>query len=157
MLLTNMLPGGGNGMFTLTATAVDVEGHEAVIGEPRGSSARTAPSRLPFGTIDTPRAGRNDLRHVRELRMGAHGQPRSIPVDGSTIDVYIDDVAVGHPTYGFARSDIQGLFPGYANTDTAVGFYTLDTTQLTTACTRFSGWCATTPARRRVLAAGSLR
>jgi len=45
--------------------------------------------------------------------------------------VYVDGVAVGHPTYGFARSDIQGLFPGYANTDTAVGFYMLDTTQLT--------------------------
>jgi hypothetical protein len=30
-----------------------------------------------------------------------------IPTDGSTIDVLIDNVPVGHPTYGFARADID--------------------------------------------------
>ena len=53
-----------------------------------------------------------------------------IPPDGSTIDVLLDGVVVGHPTYGFARSDIQTLFPGYANTDGAVGYFVIDTTTM---------------------------
>jgi hypothetical protein len=57
-------------------------------------------------------------------------QPNSIDVDGSTIQVYIDNVAVGHPDYGHPRADIQALFPGYANTNTAVGAYVIDTTTL---------------------------
>ena len=128
MLLTNTLPGGGNGPFTLTATAVDVEGHEAVIGERRIVSQNSG-SPLPFGTIDTPRQGQTVSGTVVNFGWALTAQPRSIPVDGSTIDVYVDGIMVGHPTYGFARSDIQGLFPGYANTDTAVGFYVLDTTK----------------------------
>ena len=130
MLLTNMLPGGGDGTFTLTVTAVDVEGHEAVIGQ-RRIVGQNSDAPLPFGTIDTPLQGQTVSGTFVNFGWALTGQPRSIPVDGSTIDVYIDGVAVGHPTYGFARSDIQGLFPGYANTDTAVGFYMLDTTQLT--------------------------
>jgi len=45
-----------------------------------------------------------------------------IPTDGSTIDVLIDDVPVGHPTYGFARADIDALLPGYTNSGGAVRF-----------------------------------
>jgi hypothetical protein len=54
-----------------------------------------------------------------------------IPPDGSTITVLIDNVPVGHSTYGFARADIDSLFPGYANSGGAVGFYLIDTTTLT--------------------------
>jgi hypothetical protein len=32
--------------------------------------------------------------------------------------------------YGYSRSDIQALFPGYANTDSSVGVFLLDTTAL---------------------------
>jgi hypothetical protein len=129
MLLTNMLPGGGNGTFTLTVTAIDLEGHEVTIGQ-RRIVCQNNLALLPFGTIDTPRQGETVSGTFVNFGWALTGQPRSIPVDGSTIDVYIDGVFVGHPTYGFARSDIQGLFPGYANTDTAVGFYVIDTTQL---------------------------
>src|SRR5205085_1775865 len=58
-------------------------------------------------------------------------QPKVIPFDGSTIDVLIDDVVVGHPTYAFSRPDVDTLFPGYANTGRAVGYYVIDTTTLT--------------------------
>jgi hypothetical protein len=34
-----------------------------------------------------------------------------IPTDGSTIDVLIGNVPVGHSTYGFARADIDALSP----------------------------------------------
>ncbi|MEX2662874.1 MAG: hypothetical protein WD227_13165, partial [Vicinamibacterales bacterium] len=50
--------------------------------------------------------------------------------DGSTIGVYIDDVFVGRPRYGLFRSDIAGMFPGYANTNGAVGYFDVDTRTL---------------------------
>jgi hypothetical protein len=37
---------------------------------------------------------------------------------------------VGHPVYNLYRSDIATLFPGYANTSGAVGYFVLDTTTL---------------------------
>jgi hypothetical protein len=58
------------------------------------------------------------------------GSGFTIPVDGSTIDVVIDGVVVGHPTYGLFRADIAALFPGYTNSDGAVGYFTIDTTML---------------------------
>ena len=54
----------------------------------------------------------------------------AIPTDGSTIQVYVDGAALGHPVYNQYRSDIATLFPGYANTDGAVGYFVLDTTAL---------------------------
>jgi hypothetical protein len=50
-------------------------------------------------------------------------------VNGSTISVYIDNVAVGHPVYNNPRSDIEALFPGLNNTDGAVGYFYIDTTK----------------------------
>jgi hypothetical protein len=51
----------------------------------------------------------------------------AIPVDGSTIDVVIDNVIVGHPTYNLFRGDVAALFPNYANTNGAVGYFVIDT------------------------------
>jgi hypothetical protein len=53
-----------------------------------------------------------------------------IPTDGSTIWVFVDGVSLGHPSYGHLRTDIATLFPGYANSNGAVGYYYLDTTKL---------------------------
>ena len=39
-------------------------------------------------------------------------------------------VYVAMPTYGFDRADIAALFPGYANTNSAVGYFTIDTRTL---------------------------
>ena len=57
-------------------------------------------------------------------------QPTAIPKDGSTIQVYVDGAALGQPVYNQYRSDIATLFPGYANTNEAVGYFVLDTTGL---------------------------
>ena len=131
MLLSNMLPNGGNGTFTLVIRAEDVEGHTAIIGE-RRIVGRNSQATVPFGTIDTPRqgetvSGRQYINFGWALTPGAF----MIPPDGSTITVLIDNIAVGHPTYGFARADIDSLFPGYSNSGGAVGFYIIDTTALT--------------------------
>lgn len=129
MLLTNMLPGGGNGVFTLHAFARDFDGHATLLGS-RTVTARNNAATLPFGTIDTPLQGETVSGTIVNFGWALTPQPAMIPVNGSTIGVYIDGIYAGHPVYGNARADIQQLFPGYANTGGAVGYFTLDTTQL---------------------------
>jgi hypothetical protein len=53
-----------------------------------------------------------------------------IPLDGSTITVWVDGLPVGHPVYNNYREDIAGLFPTLANAGGAVGYFHLDTTAL---------------------------
>ena len=60
-----------------------------------------------------------------KLRFQAHFR-----IGKCSITVVIDGVSVGHPVYGNFRSDIANLFPGYANSAGAVGFFHLNTTTL---------------------------
>jgi hypothetical protein len=53
-----------------------------------------------------------------------------IPIDGSTIRVLIDGVAVGTADYNHFRPDVAAAFPGLQNSNGAVGFRILDTTTL---------------------------
>lgn len=129
MLLTNMLPAGGNGTFTLHAFARDFDGHDVLLGS-RTITARNSDARLPFGTIDTPEQGATVSGTVVNFGWALTPQPAIIPLDGLTIGVYIDGAFAGHPVYNNARDDIRALFPGYRNTDGAVGYFVLDTTQL---------------------------
>jgi hypothetical protein len=128
MLLPNMLSGQGNGPFTLYAH--DPEGHVTLLGSKAITCTNAAATR-PFGTIDTPAQG----HFVSGSAYNVFGwaltpQPGTIPTDGSTLQVYVDGVPLGHPTYDLYRSDIATLFPGYANSDGAVGLFVLDTTTL---------------------------
>ena len=130
LLLTNMLPSRGNGTFTVHAFATDVEGRTTLIGS-RTITCDNANATKPFGTIDTPEQGAtvSGSAYVNfGWALGA--QNNVIPTNGSTITVFIDGVPVGRPQYGFQRSDIETLFPGHANTSSAVGFYVIDTTKL---------------------------
>jgi hypothetical protein len=129
MLLTNMLPDAGNGLFTLWAVARDVEGHTAVLGS-RRIIARNREATLPFGTIDTPRQGETVSGTIVNFGWALTPPPHVIPFDGSTIGVYVDGVFRGRPVYNNPRADIIALFPGYANTNGAVGHFHLDTTTL---------------------------
>jgi hypothetical protein len=128
MLLTNYLPNQGNGKFVLHAYAYDIEGNRAILGK-KTITCDNANSVMPFGTIDTPAQG-GVASGSAFMNWGwvLTPQPNSIPLDGSTLVVFVDGVPVGNVTYGFARSDIQALFPGYMNTDIAVGYFVLDTT-----------------------------
>jgi hypothetical protein len=128
-VLTNMLPGGGNGTYRFLVYADDVEGHRALIGT-RTITCSNARATLPFGSIDTPGQGATVSGTVVNFGWALTPKPAAIPFDGSTIDVLIDGVVVGHPTYGFARADIDSAFPGYANTGRAVGYFSIDTTKL---------------------------
>ena len=134
-LLTNELPatGGmalGNGSYRLHALATDPEGLSTDIGD-ASITVNNAGSNLPFGTIDTPGQGAT-VSGSAYVNFGwaLTPQPACIATNGSTITVYIDNLPVGHPTYNQPRSDIQTLFPGYCNTNGAVGFFMIDTTKL---------------------------
>jgi glucose/arabinose dehydrogenase len=130
MLLTNMLPGGGNGSYTLRAWAVDSDGARTLLGS-RAVSASNATATKPFGTIDTPGQGQT-VSGATYVVFGwtLTPLPGAIPKNGSTIQVFVDGAPVGHPTYNLYRADIAALFPGYANSDGAVGFFDVDTTAL---------------------------
>ena len=128
MMLTNFLPSGGNGTFTLQAVAVDVEGKETILGS-KTIIADNAHAVKPFGAIDTPIQG-GTISGNKFTNWGwvLTPQPNKIPINGSTLNVWIDGVIIGHPTYNVSRPDIEGLFTGYANSSGAGGYFNLDTT-----------------------------
>jgi hypothetical protein len=128
MLLTNFLPNGGNGIYTLSAVSRDGEGNEVLLGQKTimGDNVNAV---KPFGTIDTPfQGGAASGSSFLNFGWALTPPPNAIPLDGSTIQVWVDGVALGHPVYDNYRADIASLFPTYANADGAVGYFYLDTT-----------------------------
>jgi uncharacterized repeat protein (TIGR01451 family) len=130
LVLTNMLPGRGNGTFRLHAYAEDNQGRQALLGS-RTIVAQNATAIAPFGTIDAPGQG----EAIRGQAYPIFGwaltpQPKQIPRDGSTIAVYIDGRLVGPVVYNQYRSDVAALFSEMRNADGAVGYRWLDTTTL---------------------------
>jgi hypothetical protein len=128
MMLTNFLPNGGNGTFQIHAVAMDTEGKQVSLGT-KTIIVDNANAVKPFGAIDTPTQG-GIAAGSGFINWGwvLTPQPKSIPTDGSTINVWVDGVNLGHPTYNIYRSDIARLFPGYNNSSGAAGYFILDTT-----------------------------
>jgi hypothetical protein len=128
MLLTNFLPNGGNGNYTLYAKAIDAEGHTVTLGSKR-ITVDNANAVKPFGAIDSPDQG-GTAKGSSYINWGwvLTPKPNKIPIDGSTIKVYVNGVKIGKPKYNLYRSDIASLFPGYANSNGAIGKFILNTT-----------------------------
>jgi hypothetical protein len=135
-LLTNELPnsndqtGIGNGTYTLHILVTDNTGQTTDIGSTTFGAAN-AGSIIPFGTIDTPTPGQTVSGTIVNFGWALTPQPNLIPLNGSTIWVFIDNVRVGNPVYSQYRADIATLFPGLQNSNGAVGYYYIDTTKLT--------------------------
>jgi hypothetical protein len=136
MVLTNMLPDltlgrpvGGNGAFRLHAYAYDMEGLPTYLGAKRITTNNAASSK-PFGSIDTPNQGGTISGSAYTVFGWALSPRGTIPANGSTITVFVDGVARGNPVYNNFRADIASSFPGYANSNGAVGYFILNTTQL---------------------------
>jgi len=131
MLLTNYLPNQGNGTFTLYAEATDKEGKMVTLGS-KTIICDNANAVKPFGAIDTPdKGGIASGESYVNFGWALTPQPNTIPIDGSTILVWVDGFPLGHPVYNKFRSDVADLFPGYNNSNGAGGHFYLDTTKYT--------------------------
>jgi hypothetical protein len=84
---------------------------------------------LPFGVFDTPTDGAVVRSSIPVSGWALTPPPKTIPKDGSAITVWVDGEPLGHPVYNVYRSDIAQLFPGYNNSEGAVGYFSLDTTK----------------------------
>ena len=135
-LLTNELPnntgqsGLGNGTYNLHVLVTDNASQQVDLGI-RTITVNNAISVLPFGTVDTPTQG-GTASGTTFVNFGwaLTPNPNIIPIDGSSIWVFIDNLPVGHPVYNNYRADIASLFPGLQNSMGAVGYYYIDTTTL---------------------------
>lgn len=127
MLLSNFFPGSGNGQFTLHAIATEIEGNTVSLGS-KTITLDNANAVKPFGAIDTPEQG-GTASGSKFINWGwvLTPQPNKIPFDGSGITVWVDGAIVGNPTYNIYREDIANFFPGYANSQGAIGYFYLDT------------------------------
>jgi len=135
LMLTNGLPnngsptGLGNGTYTLHAIATSIDGKTFELGT-KTINCDNGDATIPFGAIDTPGQGETVSGTIVNFGWALTPQPYSIPTDGSTITVTVDGVTLGHPVYNQYRSDIATGFPGYANANGAVGYFSIDTTTL---------------------------
>lgn len=123
-ILTNMLPGGGNGTFTIHAVAFDANGGVKDIGQ-KTIQVNNATAVKPFGAIDSPASGETATgTNYVNSGWALTPQPSFIPYDGSTIKVWVDSQQLpGHLTYSMSRPDVAALLPGYANSNYAGGQY----------------------------------
>lgn len=128
LLLTNTLPGNGNGTFQLHAYAVDQEGNQFKLGTKR-IVVDNVHSVKPFGAIDTPAPGETINGSITNSGWALTPQPASIALDGSTVWVNIDGIDVAHPLFGSLRPDVASVFPGRANTNTSGGQFVLDSSK----------------------------
>ncbi|HLP61163.1 MAG TPA: hypothetical protein VK186_20140 [Candidatus Deferrimicrobium sp.] len=130
IMLTRNLPKQDNGVLTFKVTALDGGRHETTLGT-RTITCVNDESPSPFGTIDTPLPGQTiSGKCYRNQGWVLTPLPNMIAEDGSTIDVYVDGVCLGHPLYNIYRPDVAGLLPGYANSNRAHAYYDIDTTTL---------------------------
>lgn len=131
LMLTNFLPSGGNGTFTLHAYADDVDGHSTLLGS-RTITVANSSATLPFGAIDTPAQGET-ISGTTYNNFGwvlAPSPRRADPPGGGTVTVYIDGNPVGAPSGWTNRGDLSALFPSYAGIGTAAGVFTFDPSSL---------------------------
>jgi hypothetical protein len=99
MMLTNFLPNGGNGTYNITAIATDLEGKQTTLGS-KTIYCDNEHAVKPFGAIDSPLQG-GSASGSSYINWGwaLTPQPNYIPTDGSTINVWVDGVNIGHPYY----------------------------------------------------------
>lgn len=128
MMLTFFLPGGGNGTYTFCAIATDAEGNETTLAT-RTITVDNANAVKPFGAIDFPTQGGTAAgSSFKNSGWVLTPMPNKVPEDGSTINVYVDGVNLGHPFYNIYREDVATLFPGYANSNGAHAYFDFNTT-----------------------------
>ena len=133
LMLTNMLPNLGNGVFRIHAYADDVDGHSTLLGS-KTITCDNATATAPFGAIDTPDQGGSVSGMVTNFGwVLGHGARRADPPHGGTVNVLVDGVNLGSPVAWAARSDLTALFAvaEYSGIANALGVFAFDSTTLT--------------------------
>ena len=133
LLLTNMLPNRGNGVFTLYSYADDAAGRSTLLGS-RTITCTNSTATTPFGAIDTPGQGETVSGSVNNFGwVLSPGARRADPPGGGTVTVFIDGAPVGAPAGWTSRSDISALFPvaQYSGVGSALAVLTFNTATLT--------------------------
>lgn len=99
MMLTNFLPDGGNGTYTIHAVGNDVSGQKKILGS-RTIHCDNAHAVKPFGSLDTPAQG-GTVSGSQYLNRGWVLTPPAftVPTDGSTVNVWVDGKCIGSPDY----------------------------------------------------------
>jgi len=125
MLLTNVLTDGNR---SISVVATDNTGHQVSLGT-RTIKIDNANLEKPFGAMDSPaQGGMASGKKYRNQGWALTPQPNKIPIDGSTIKLYVDGQYKGTANYNIYRADIAALFPGYTNSNGALAYFELDTT-----------------------------
>ena len=141
MVLTNTLPGQGtasvipSSFMPATSTGTCRSDRWALRCGARTLNCANASATRPFGTIDTPtQGGVASATAYVNFGWALTPAPKQIPIDGSTVTVWVDGLPLGAVDYNHERGDIETLFPDYQNTigsNGPVGFRVIDTTTLT--------------------------
>jgi hypothetical protein len=132
LLLTNMLPGLGNGTYRLYAYADDADGHTTLLGTRTVTCANNSATH-PFGAIDTPTPGQTVSGNATAFGWVLSRGPRRADVPGGgSVSVVINGAFVGSPSGWTSRSDLSALFPAaqYPGIGSAMAAYGFDTTTL---------------------------
>jgi hypothetical protein len=129
LVLTNMLPNQGNGTFTISANAIDLEGFRTGIGS-KVINVNNAAATLPFGNIDTPLQGETISGLVPNYGWVLSRTKRADPPGGGEVFVFVDGVGIGSPGGWTSRPDLTAAFPGYPGINTALAVFGLDTSAL---------------------------
>jgi hypothetical protein len=106
-------PWGSRGLPSITGMRLNLSG---AIDLPGQGGAASGSHYMNRGWVLTP-PGNNP------------GFLKKIPLDGSTIILYVDGKKLEQGAeYNIFRGDIAGLFPGYENSEGALAYFELDTT-----------------------------
>jgi hypothetical protein len=140
LLLTNALPhqttgspNGGQGAVTLSAYAVDEEGHYTLLGS-RGITLNNDGATAPFGAIDTPDQG-GTITSTLTANFGWAMTRTPKCIERTRYRVFIDGVArtLTPGTNWFpnlSRSDLAAAYPGLCDTANPLAAYYIDTVAL---------------------------
>lgn len=140
LLFTYGLWNQGNGTYRLYAFAIDVDGSWSPLGS-KTIAVDNVNATKPFGAIDTPGFGGTVSGGITNFGW-ALTPGSSCSIANPNVKVSIDSGPAQSVSYGDARSDIAGAFPGYTNAAAAGGHFTFDTTTLTNGLHTI-GWLVT--------------
>jgi hypothetical protein len=147
LMLTWGLFGQGNGTYQFHAFGIDQEGGMLTIGSKTVIISNNTATK-PFGSIDTPTIGgvASGPNFGWGLTPKVNGAA-TCKILPSGVQYSIDSGPLQPVTYGEARADIAGAFPGFSNSAAAAGHAIIDWSTLSNGAHTI-GWLITDDCNR---------